>query len=84
MQGGRCSTGTRRCGGGKTLCIQPRGELHKLPEKPPEFLKSRLLTVRGRLRVIYEMIAGGTDNPDETLAQFGTRRLGSEAFRPPD
>jgi len=60
--------------------VYSRGELHKLPEKPPEFLKSRLLTVRGRLRVIYETIAGGTDNPDETLAQFGTRRLGSEAF----
>ncbi|MBT8071144.1 MAG: protoporphyrinogen oxidase [Gammaproteobacteria bacterium] len=57
-----------------------RGELHKLPEKPPEFLKSRLLTVPGRLRVIYEMIAGGTDDPDETLAQFATRRLGGEAF----
>jgi len=60
--------------------VYSRGELHKLPEKPPEFLKSRLLTVPGRLRVIYEMIAGGTDNPDETLAQFATRRLGSEAF----
>ena len=57
-----------------------RGELHKLPEKPPEFLKSRLLSVRGRLRVIYETIAGGTDNPDETLGQFATRRLGKEAF----
>jgi oxygen-dependent protoporphyrinogen oxidase len=60
--------------------VYSRGELHKLPEKPPEFLKSRLLSVKGRLRVIYETIAGGTDNPDETLAQFGTRRLGSEAF----
>jgi oxygen-dependent protoporphyrinogen oxidase len=60
--------------------VYSRGELHKLPEKPPEFLKSRLLNVPGRLRVIYEIIAGGTDNPDETLAQFATRRLGSEAF----
>ncbi len=57
-----------------------RGELHKLPEKPPEFLKSRLLSVRGRLRVIYEAIAGGTDIDDETLAQFATRRLGKEAY----
>ena len=57
-----------------------RGELHKLPEKPPEFLKSRLLSVRGRLRVIYETIAGGTDNPDETLGEFATRRLGKEAY----
>ncbi len=60
--------------------VYSRGELHKLPEKPPEFLKSRLLSVRGRLRVIYETIAGGTDNPDETLAQFATRRLGVEAY----
>jgi len=57
-----------------------RGELHKLPEKPPEFLASRLLSVPGRLRVMYELFAGGTDNPDETLAEFGTRRLGREAF----
>ena len=56
------------------------GELHKLPEKPPEFLASRLLSVPGRLRVLYEIFAGGTDNPDETLAEFGTRRLGREAF----
>lgn len=60
--------------------VYSRGELHQLPEKPPQFLTSRLLTVPGRLRVIYEIIAGGTDNPDETLAQFATRRLGSEAF----
>jgi oxygen-dependent protoporphyrinogen oxidase len=56
------------------------GELHKLPEKPPEFLTSRLLSVPGRMRVLYELFAGGTDNPDETLAEFGTRRLGREAF----
>ncbi len=60
--------------------VYSRGELHKLPETPPEFLKSRLLNVPGRLRVIYEIIAGGTDIADETLQQFATRRLGSEAF----
>ena len=59
--------------------IFSRNELHHLPEKPLEFLRSRLLTVPGRLRVLYELIAGGTDNPDETLADFATRRLGSEA-----
>jgi len=60
--------------------VYSRGELHKLPEKPPEFLTSRLLSIPGRLRVLFEIIAGGTDNPDETLAEFGTRRLGREAF----
>ncbi len=60
--------------------VYSRGELHKLPEKPPEFLASHLLSIPGRLRVLYELVAGGTDNPDETLAEFGTRRLGREAF----
>lgn len=64
----------------KKRYVYSRGELHKLPEKPLEFFTSRLLTIPGRLRVLFETIAGGTDNPDETLAEFGTRRLGSEAF----
>lgn len=57
-----------------------RGELHKLPEKSSGFLASQLLSVLGRLRVMCELFAGDTDNPDETLAEFGTRRLGREAF----
>jgi oxygen-dependent protoporphyrinogen oxidase len=61
--------------------VYSRNELHKLPEKPPEFLSSRLLSIRGRLRVMYETIVGGTDNPDESLAQFATRRLGREAYQ---
>jgi len=64
----------------KKRYVFSRGKLHKLPEKPPEFFTSNLLTLSGRLRVLYETIAGGTNNPDETLAEFGKRRLGSEAF----
>ena len=56
------------------------GELHKLPEKPPEFLKSKLLSVPGRLRVFGEIFSGRARKPDETLAEFGTRHLGREAF----
>ncbi|MCW8925869.1 MAG: protoporphyrinogen oxidase [Xanthomonadales bacterium] len=56
-----------------------RDELHKLPEKPPEFFKSQLLSVRGRLRVILETVAPGTNIDDESLAQFAARRLGREA-----
>jgi oxygen-dependent protoporphyrinogen oxidase len=55
-------------------------ELHQLPEKPPQFFTSRLLSIPGRLRVVYETIAGGTDKDDESLAEFATRRLGREAF----
>jgi oxygen-dependent protoporphyrinogen oxidase len=55
--------------------------LHKLPEKPPEFLASKLLSFPGRLRVIAEVFSGRTKLPDETLEQFGTRHLGREAFQ---
>jgi len=64
----------------KNRYVYSRGELHKLPEKPLEFFTSQLLTLPGRIRFLYEVIAGGTDNPDETLAEFGIRRLGREAF----
>jgi len=63
----------------KKRYVFSHNQLHKLPEKPPEFLKSKLLSVRGRLRVILETVAGGTDIDDESLAQFATRRLGREA-----
>lgn len=64
----------------KKRYVFSRGKLHKLPEKPQEFFTSGLLTLSGRLRVIYEIWAGGAINPDETLEEFATRRLGSEAF----
>ena len=54
--------------------------LHKLPEKPPEFLASKLLSFPGRMRVIGEIFSGRTKLPDETLEQFGARHLGREAF----
>jgi len=64
----------------KKRYVYSRGKLHKLPEKPWEFITSDLLTVPGRLRVMYEILAGGTNNPDESLQEFATRRLGREAF----
>jgi len=60
--------------------VYSHGELHKLPEKPQEFLVSRLLSVPGRLRVVGELFAGPSDKADETLAEFGVRRLGRQAF----
>lgn len=64
----------------KKRYVFSEGELHKLPEKPPEFLSSNLLSVPGRLRVIGEVFSGRTRKDDETLAEFGTRHLGREAF----
>jgi oxygen-dependent protoporphyrinogen oxidase len=64
----------------KKRYVFSEGELHKLPEKPPEFFTSKLLSVGGRLRVVGEVFSGRAKKPDETLAEFGTRHLGREAF----
>jgi len=64
----------------KKRYVYSEGELHKLPEKPPQFLQSRLLSWPGRLRVLGEIFTGPGGKDDETLAEFGTRHLGREAF----
>ncbi len=56
------------------------GKLHRLPESPLAFLRSNLLSLWGRIRVTYEMFAPRGVKEDESLADFGRRRLGKEAF----
>ena len=55
--------------------------LHQLPENGPSFLKSKLISWPGKLRLAAELaIPKKTDGEDETLADFGRRRLGKEAL----
>ncbi len=55
--------------------------LHQLPENGPSFLKSKLISWPGKLRLACEpLVSKRTDPSDETLAEFGRRRLGSEAL----
>ncbi len=59
------------------------GELHRLPEGGPSFLKSRLISWPGKLRLALEptpFIASAPAGSDESLADFGRRRLGREAL----
>ncbi len=56
------------------------GRLRRLPEGPPAFLASRLLSWRGKVRVLREPFAPPPPDTDETLAEFAQRRLGSEAL----
>jgi oxygen-dependent protoporphyrinogen oxidase len=57
------------------------GRLHRLPETPPAFLSSDLLSLGGRLRVLWEPFAAGPPSGgDESLGDFGRRRLGREAL----
>jgi oxygen-dependent protoporphyrinogen oxidase len=51
--------------------------MHRLPESPPLFLKSGLLTMRQKLRVAGEFfVAASNSDKDETLQEFGYRRVG--------
>lgn len=59
------------------------GKLHRLPEGGPSFLKSGLISWPGKLRLALEptpFIAPAPAGVDETLADFGRRRLGKEAL----
>ena len=63
--------------------IYSGGELHQLPDGAPAFLKSRLISWPGKLRLALEptpFIAAAPAGGDETLAAFGRRRLGVEAL----
>jgi oxygen-dependent protoporphyrinogen oxidase len=51
--------------------------MHRLPESPPLFLKSPLLSPAQKLRVLGELfVPPRRDGKDETLREFGDRRLG--------
>lgn len=51
--------------------------MHRLPESPPLFLKSGLLTLRQKLRVAGEFFVPKKEgDTEETLQEFGYRRVG--------
>ena len=55
------------------------GALHRLPESPPAFLATPLLSWRAKLRVLSEVFTPARrDLTDESLRDFGYRRVGKE------
>ena len=74
---------------GKLLPASPRssdrylmreGELEPLPRSPRAFLFSGVLSLRGRLGLLLEPFRPrGRAAADESIAEFGRRRLGQEA-----
>jgi oxygen-dependent protoporphyrinogen oxidase len=55
--------------------------LHSLPENGRAFFKSKLISWPGKLRLAAEfLVPQKKDGGDETLAEFGRRRLGPEAL----
>ncbi len=61
--------------------IYSGSELHRLPENGPAFFKSNLMSWAGKFRIAKEfIIPKREEGSDETLAEFGRRRLGPEAL----
>ncbi|MEW6163039.1 MAG: protoporphyrinogen oxidase [Nitrospirota bacterium] len=60
--------------------IFSEGKLHILPESPLSFFSSNLLSLYGRMRILYEIFVSKGRKDDETLADFAKRRLGIEAY----
>ncbi|MBY0585593.1 protoporphyrinogen oxidase [bacterium] len=55
-------------------------KLRRIPAGPWEFLKSDLLSFRGKLRVLAErFVSPSTCDTDESIYSFGCRRIGKEA-----
>ena len=53
--------------------------LHRLPESPPAFIRTGLLSWRGKFRTLAEvLVPPRRDGGDETLKDFGYRRVGKE------
>jgi protoporphyrinogen/coproporphyrinogen III oxidase len=55
------------------------GQLHEVPVSPGAFLRTRLLSVRGKLRICGEPFASRRTECDETIHAFASRRIGTEA-----
>ena len=52
--------------------------LHRMPESPPLFIRSKLLTWPQKLRMLGEVfVPARRAGPDESLRDFGDRRLGA-------
>lgn len=60
--------------------IMRNGVLHRLPENPPMFFKSKLLSFSGKLRIAGEYFIPKAELDDESVADFARRRLGQEAL----
>lgn len=57
-----------------------KGQLHPVPSSPRAFIRSRLLSAKGKLRIFKEpFIAARRSGEEESIASFARRRIGSEA-----
>ena len=65
----------------KNRWIYTRGRLCPLPSGPREFLSTDLISTRAKLRLLLEPLRRRPRTTDETVLDFGRRRLGPEVAR---
>ncbi|MGH9367265.1 MAG: protoporphyrinogen oxidase, partial [Thermoanaerobaculia bacterium] len=66
--------------GDQVRWVRRRGQLHRYPASVGSFLRSDLLSARGKLRMLLEPFQPAHE-AEETVDAFATRRLGREAAR---
>jgi oxygen-dependent protoporphyrinogen oxidase len=59
--------------------IYRHGRLHEVPLGPLGFARTRLLSTRGKLRILAEPLAARRPERDESIHEFAERRIGREA-----
>ncbi|MFH2050022.1 MAG: protoporphyrinogen oxidase [bacterium] len=59
--------------------IMRGGRLREVPMSPLKFMKSDILSIPGRLRLLREPFASVSKEEDETIYDFVVRRIGREA-----
>jgi oxygen-dependent protoporphyrinogen oxidase len=63
------------------IYVFDHGSLQPIPLSPLQFLRSTLMTTRGKLRMVAEPLQPARrDDADESLGDFVRRRLGEEAL----
>ena len=66
----------------RTTWLWLGGRLHEVPRSVPAAARTRLLSPRGKARVLAEPLLGrGRPRPDDTLHEFVQRRFGAEPAR---
>ncbi len=59
--------------------IYRHGQLSPVPTSVGAFLKTPLLSTRGKLRILWEPCAATRHDEDESILEFARRRIGNEA-----
>lgn len=63
----------------KKRFIYSGGGLKIVPDSPKRFITSRILSLSGKIRVLFELFTKPPKESEESIASFGRRHLGKEA-----